>query len=125
MARSRLPVLVFVALALLPFGALAGGAMRISARGSGATLIAAPGERDAYPHLTGQEHVGGRCTPDDVAVAGGTVVGVGGQVVAGGGGTGVGCDTFWAYELRSGEPTTHNPFVEPAVYLNPGGASLL
>ena len=123
MARSRVPVLILVALAHLPFGALAGGATGIFAHGSAATLIAAPDERDAYPHLTGQEHVGGRCTPDDAAVAGGTIVGVGGQVVAGGGGTGVGCDTFWAYELRSGELTTHKPFVEPAVYLNPGGAS--
>lgn len=102
MAGSRVHALVVVALA---------------------TFIAAPGEGDAYPHLTGQEHVGGRCTPDDVAVAGGTVVGAGGQVVAGGGGTGVGCDTFWAYELRSGEPTTREPFVEPATYLNPGRAS--
>ena len=110
MARSRVPVLVVVALALLPVGTTAAGA--------------APGERDAYPHLTGQEHVGGKCTPDDVAVAGGTIVGVGGQVVAGGGGTGAGCDTFWAYELRSGEPSTRRPyaFVEPAIYLNPGGA---
>lgn len=64
-----------------------------------------------------------RCTPDDVALAGGTIVGVGGQVVAGGGGTGVGCDTFWAYELRTGEPGTRQPFAEPAIYVNPGAAN--
>ena len=120
MARSRAPVLVVVALALLAVVVPAGGATRTFAPSSAASLIAAPGERDAYPHLTGQEHVGARCTPADVAVAGGTIVGVGGQVVAGGGGTGVGCDTFWAYELRSGEPRTREPFVEPAIYLNPG-----
>ena len=115
MARSRVAFLVVVALALVSAVDLA--------RGGVATLIAAPGERDAYPHLIGQEHVGSRCTPDDAALAGGTIVGVGGQVVAGGGGTGVGCDTFWAYELRTGEPTTRQPFAEPAVYLNPGAAS--
>jgi hypothetical protein len=115
MARSRVAFLVVVALVLFCAGALA--------RGPAATPMAAAGERDAYPHLIGQEHVGSRCSPDDAALAGGTIVGVGGQVVAGGGGTGVGCDTFWAYELRTGEPTTRHPFAEPAVYLNPGAAS--
>ena len=115
MARPRVAFLVVVALAFVSAGALAGGSVP--------TSVAAPGERDAYPHLIGQEHVGNRCTPDDVALAGGTIVGAGGQVVAGGGGTGVGCDTFWAYELRTGEPTTRQPFAEPAIYLNPGAAS--
>jgi hypothetical protein len=115
MARSRVAFLVVVALGLVSAGALG--------RGPAAAPMAAPGERDAYPHLIGQEHVGSRCTPDDTALAGGTIVGVGGQVVAGGGGTGVGCDTFWAYELRTGEPTPRQPFAEPAVYVNPGGAS--
>lgn len=113
MARSRVAFLVGVALALVSAGALT--------HSPATTPMAAPGERDAYPHLIGQEHVGSRCTPDDVALAGGTIVGVGGQVVAGGGGTGVGCDTFWAYELRTGEPTTRQPFAEPAIYVNPGG----
>jgi hypothetical protein len=81
---------------------------------------AAFGSEESYPREQGQEHVGGRCTPQDAQVAGGTIVGVGGQVVAGGGGTGVGCDTFYAYEVRSGEPTVARPWTEPAVYLNPG-----
>lgn len=112
MARSRMALLVVVAFVVVI----------ALARGPAATLMAAPDERDGYPHLMGQEHVGGRCTPEDTALAGGTIIGVGGQVVAGGGGTGVGCDTFWAYELRTGEPSPRQPFAEPAIYVNPGGA---
>jgi hypothetical protein len=108
-------LLVVVAFALVAGAALVGR--------PAATLMAAPDERDGYPHLMGQEHVGNRCTPEDTALAGGTIIGVGGQVVAGGGGTGVGSDTFWAYELRTGEPSPRQPFAEPAIYVNPGGAS--
>ncbi|HKY77621.1 MAG TPA: hypothetical protein VJS45_15915 [Acidimicrobiia bacterium] len=74
-----------------------------------------------------QKHVGRRCTHEDIVVAGGTIVGVGGQVVAGGGGTGVGCDTFIAYEFRSGQPSGRQPFVEPGYTLRPGpdGAAVI
>ena len=84
-------------------------------------LPAAAGSDDLYPHQRGQEHVDHRCSHDDTQVAGGTIVGIGGQVVAGGGGSGVGCDTFYAYEVRTGEPTTARPWMEPGLYLNPGG----
>jgi hypothetical protein len=120
-ARSRAPALVVVPLLLVALGVRAGEATPLE-RGPAGTLVAAPGDRDAYPHLIGQEHVGGRCTPDDIEVAGGTIVGAGGQVVAGGGGTGVGCDTFYAYELRSGEPKTSKPFLEPGIYVDSGSA---
>ena len=86
----------------------------------GPPAIAASAEDETYPRQRGQEHVGGRCTPRDTQVAGGTIIGAGGQVVAGGGGSGVGCDTFYAYELRTGEPKTATPWAEPAVYINPG-----
>ena len=86
----------------------------------GAPATAAPGSEDGYPRQQGQEHVGDRCTHRDLQVAGGTIVGVGGQVVAGGGGSGVGCDTFYAYEVRTGEPKAAVPWTEPAVYVNPG-----
>jgi hypothetical protein len=99
---SRWRVAVF---ALVPFEVLA------------CTTASASG---AYPHLIDQEHFGRRCTHEDTVIAGGTIVGVGGQVVAGGGGTGVGCDTFYAYELRSGEPSSRQPFVEPGYTLRPG-----
>ena len=52
--------------------------------------LAAQADQGAYPHLIDQKHVGRRCTHEDIVVAGGTIVGVGGQVVAGGGGSGVG-----------------------------------
>ena len=84
------------------------------------TAVAATSAANGYPHLIGQEHVGGTCTPDDAVIAGGTIVGLGGQVVAAGGGTGVGCDTFYAYEFRTGAPRIIKPFVEPGLYLNPG-----
>lgn len=83
------------------------------------TVLAEPGDEGPYPHLIDQQHIGRRCTHDDIVVAAGTVVGVGGQVVAGGGGTGVGCDTFYAYEVRTGEPSNHAPFVEPGYTLRP------
>jgi hypothetical protein len=89
--------------------------------------LAAQRDQGGYPHLVDQKHIGRRCTHEDIVVAGGTVVGVGGQVVAGGGGTGVGCDTFYAYEFRSGEPSSHQPFIEPGYTLRPppdGAASL-
>jgi hypothetical protein len=86
-----------------------------------APAFAAPGSDDSYPRQRRQEHIGGKCSHDDTQVAGGTIVGAGGQVVAGGGGTGVGCDTFYAYEVRAGEPTLARPWTEPALYLNPGG----
>jgi hypothetical protein len=88
----------------------------------GPPAVAAPGGDGAYPSQREQQHVGARCTPDDTQVAGGTIIGLGGQVVAGGGGTGAGCDTFYAYEVRTGEPKTATPWAEPAIYLNPGGA---
>ena len=84
------------------------------------TALAVQSDRGGYPHLIDQQHIGRRCTYEDTVVAGGTIVGIGGQVVAGGGGTGVGCDTFYAYELRSGEPSSHQPFVEPGYTLRPG-----
>jgi hypothetical protein len=83
------------------------------------TALAAQVEEGRYPHLIEQRHIGRRCTHEDIVVAGGTVVGAGGQVVAGGGGTGVGCDTFYAYELRAGEPSSRQPFVEPGYTLRP------
>lgn len=73
----------------------------------------------AYPHLIDQEHIGRRCTHEDTMIAGGTIVGIGGQVIAGGGGTGVGCDTFVAYEFRSGQLSGRQPFVEPGYTLRP------
>jgi uncharacterized membrane protein YedE/YeeE len=76
-------------------------------------------DQGAYPHVIDQTHIGRRCTHEDIVVAGGTIVGVGGQVVAGGGGTGVGCDTFVAYEFRSGQPSSRQPFVEPGYTLRP------
>lgn len=82
-------------------------------------VAVAPAE-GAYPRRQGQEHFGGECTPYDTMIAGGTIVGIGGQVVAGGGGTGVGCDTFYAYEVRVGQPAVARPWTEPGVYLNPG-----
>ncbi len=111
---SRLRVAV-VALVLAP-GVFAPG-----------IALAAQGDHGAYPHLIAQKHVGRRCTHEDIVVAGGTIVGVGGQVVAGGGGTGVGCDTFYAYELRPGRPSDRQPFVEPGYTLRPGpdGAALI
>jgi hypothetical protein len=87
----------------------------------GPPAVAASSGDGAYSSQRGQEHVGARCTPQDTQVAGGTILGIGGQVVAGGGGTGAGCDTFYAYEVRTGEPKTTTPWAEPAVYLNPGG----
>jgi hypothetical protein len=81
--------------------------------------FAVQGDQGGYPHLVDQKHIGRRCTHEDIVVAGGTIVGVGGQVVAGGGGTGVGCDTFFAYEFRSGQPSSRQPFVEPGYTLRP------
>ena len=81
---------------------------------------AASASDSAYPHLIDQEHFGRRCTHEDTMIAAGTIVGVGGQVAAGGGGTGVGCDTSYAYEVRSGEPSSRQPFVEPGYTLRPG-----
>ncbi len=85
-----------------------------------AVVLAGVGLPLAYPQISDQQHLGGRCAPGSTEVAGGTIVGIGGQVVAGGGGTGVGCDTFYAYEVRSGRPGVAEPFVEPGWYVNPG-----
>jgi hypothetical protein len=82
--------------------------------------LAVGGDHGGYPHLIGQEHIGRQCRYDETVIAGGTIVGVGGQVVAAGGGTGIGCDIFYAYELRSGEPSSRQPFVEPGYTLRPG-----
>ena len=118
MAGSHLRVGV-VALALFEMVACA----VMSASGLGLASSRAPlavgSDETAYPHLIGQEHVGRRCTYHDTMVAAGTVVGVGGQVVAGGGGTGVGCDTLYAYEIRSGQPSGRHPFVDPGYTLRP------
>lgn len=120
-AGARLRIDVF-ALALLEMVACA----VVSASGLGVaspgTRLAAGSDGSVYPHLIGQEHIGRRCTYHDTMVAAGTIVGVGGQVVAGGGGTGVGCDTFYAYEIRSGEPSGRQPFVDPGYTLRPGPA---
>jgi hypothetical protein len=85
-----------------------------------AVMFAGPASGQAYHREAGQEHYGRRCSHQDTQVAGGTIVGVGGQVIAGGGGTGVGCDTFYAYEVRAGEPKAVVPWTEPGIYLNPG-----
>jgi hypothetical protein len=83
------------------------------------TALAVQGDQGGYPHVIDQKHIGRRCTHEDIVVAGGTIVGVGGQVIAGGGGTGVGCDSFYAYEFRSGQPSSRQPFVEPGYTLRP------
>jgi len=110
--------------ALALFEMVAGAVMSASGLGlaSPGAPLAAGRDETAYPHLIGQEHVGRRCTHQDTMVAAGTIVGVGGQVVAGGGGTGVGCDTFYAYEIRSGQPSGRQPFVDPGYTLRPGPA---
>ena len=116
-AGSRLRVVV----ALVVFEVVACAAVGASGLGAAApeTALAVQGDQGAYPHLIDQKHIGRRCTYEDIVVAGGTIVGIGGQVVAGGGGTGVGCDTFVAYELRSGQPSDRQPFVEPGYTLRP------
>lgn len=108
-AGSRLRVVVVALVGVSGLGVAAPG-----------TALAAPSDQGAYPHLIDQTHIGRRCTHEDIVVAGGTIVGFGGQVVAGGGGTGVGCDTFIAYEFRSGAPSDRQPFVEPGYTLRPG-----
>jgi hypothetical protein len=117
-AGSRLRVAVF---ALVVFEVVACAVVGASGLGVAApgTALAMQGDQGAYPHLIDQKHIGRRCTHEDIVVAGGTIVGVGGQVVAGGGGTGVGCDTFYAYEFRSGQPSSRQPFVEPGYTLRP------
>ena len=117
MSGSRLRVVVF---ALVLFEVVACAMASASGLGVAATrTLLAEADRGAYPHVIGQEHHGRRCTHDDIVIAGGTIVGIGGQVVAGGGGTGVGCDTFVAYEVRPGEASTRQPFVEPGYTLRP------
>jgi hypothetical protein len=110
-AGSRLRVVVVALVGASGLGVAAPG-----------TALAMQGDQGAYPHLIDQKHIGRRCTHEDIVVAGGTIVGLGGQVVAGGGGTGVGCDTFVAYEFRSGAPSSRQPFVEPGYTLRPGPA---
>jgi len=82
----------------------------------------ATSSEDTHLEQRDQKHIGTRCTYEDTQVAGGTIVGAGGQVVAGGGGSGVGCDTFYAYEVRTGDPKVAVPWAEPGIYVNPGGA---
>ena len=117
-ARSRLRVAIFALVVLEVVACAVTGASALGAAAPG-TALAMQGDQGAYPHLIDQQHFGRRCRHDDVVVAGGTIVGLGGQVVAGGGGTGVGCDTFVAYEFRSGEPSGRQPFVEPGYTLRP------
>jgi hypothetical protein len=88
----------------------------------GPPAVATSVSEETHLEQRGQEHVGPRCTPEDIQVAGGTIVGVGGQVVAGGGGSGADCDTFYAYEVRTGKPEVAVPWAEPGIYINPGGA---
>ena len=124
-ARSRLRVAVYALVVLEVVACAVAGASGLGAAAP-RTAVALHGDQSSYPHLIDQQHIGRRCTYEDTLVAGGTIVGVGGQVVAGGGGTGVGCDTFYAYEIRSGAPSSRQPFVEPGYTLRPGagGASL-
>jgi hypothetical protein len=120
-AGSRWRVAFFALVVLEVVACAVAGASGLGAAGPG-TALAVQGESGAYPHLIDQQHIGRRCTHEDTVVAGGTIVGVGGQVLAGGGGSGVGCDTFIAYEFRSGEPSGRQPFVEPGYTLRPGPA---
>ena len=124
-AGSRLRVAVFALVVLEVVACAVAGASGLGAAGPG-TALAVQGDQSSYPHLIDQQHIGRRCTHEDTMVAAGTIVGLGGQVVAGGGGTGVGCDTFYAYEIRGGDPSGRKPFVEPGYTLRPGpaGASL-
>ncbi|MEW6472403.1 MAG: hypothetical protein AB1679_09030 [Actinomycetota bacterium] len=108
-------------LLVVAVGPTAAAASTVDQPSSGMS-VAAPGNGESYLHKRGHEQVGRRCTPRDAEVAGGTIVGAGGQVVAGGGGTGVGCETFYAYEVRTGEPQTAVPWAEPSIYLRPGGS---
>jgi hypothetical protein len=109
-------------LLVIGLGALAVATPPTLSAGSPRPLVAAGPDGDTYPQMNGQKHFGGRCTPDSTAIAGGAIVEVGGQEAAGGGGTGVGCDTFYAYELGGGPPKIDRPHVVPGLYLNPGGA---
>ncbi len=119
MAGSHLRVGVFALVVVAMVACAVVSASRLGVASAG-TLLAVATDESVYPHLIGQEHIGRRCTYRDTMVAGGTIVGVGGQVVAGGGGTGVGCDTFYAYEIRSGEPSGRHPFIDPGYTLRPG-----
>lgn len=118
--RSRGVVVALVVVEMVLCGTVVATAFSVAGPG---TALAAPADRGPYPHLIDQKHIGRRCTHEDIVVAGGTIVGVGGQVVAGGGGTGVGCDSFVAYEFRSGAPSGRRPFVEPGYTLRPGPAA--
>jgi hypothetical protein len=119
-SRPRVVVFALVLFEVVTCAVASASGLGVASPG---TPLAAGGDPGAYPHFIGQEHIGRRCTYDDTMVAGGTIVGVGGQVVAGGGGTGIGCDTFYAYEFRSGEPSSRQPFVEPGYTLRPGGVA--
>ena len=118
-SRTKL-VAVVGGLVLVAVGARAAAPAPAAGAGRAARLVAAGADGGGYPGNNGQEHVGAPCPPEATAIAGGTIVVVGGQEAAAGGGTGIGCDTFYAYEFRSGPPSTGRPSVEPAVFLNPG-----
>ena len=119
---SRVRVVAVALVVFVVVACVVAGASGLGAAGPGAAL-AVQVDQGGYPHLIDQKHIGRRCTHEDIVVAGGTIVGFGGQVVAGGGGSGIGCDTFVAYEFRPGEPSSRQPFVEPGYTLRPGPAA--
>ena len=113
-ALSALSPLLFLGAGLL----VGAAAPTFEAESSG--MHGALADRDGSPEVRDQKFFGNRCTRRSTEVAGGTIVGAGGQAVAAGAGTGIGCGTFYAYELRPGQPTLVLPYVEPGVFLNPG-----
>ena len=121
MASSRAKALSALSpLLFLGVGLLVGATAPSFEAGPSGMLHGALADRDGSPEVRDQRFFGNRCTRRSTEVAGGTIVGAGGQAIAAGAGTGIDCGTFYAYEVRPGQPTLVLPYVEPGVFLNPG-----